>query len=395
MIDIGTFDQAVWGTLHGYPFLNTIAFNKAINYLGFHFRPILLIFLPFYVLLPKVEWMILAQSFALSLTAWPIYLTAKRVNTSESAAVLWALVYMINPFVMGVSAWVFRPESLAVPFVALALLSIEKSNFRLLLLSCLFIVLCKEHFGIMVIGFGFLWGLRNGSWKKSILLVSFGTIYSIFILGVIMPSLSPIGKHVMLGKGLGQLSRYSWIGDSLKDVFLALLFHPVHIAGRVFREMGGATYLVFIFLPFLGFPLLAPEFLLPGLADFLANILSAEPMPRSPCAYHNACLVPVLTVAAIYGVDRISRWIKKFSEKELAGMVLFASFIFGAYFSPLPLPGTYNLWAPTHFLSRPDPNLPAIRSAVGESSSVSAQCGVGAYFSQRLKIYKFPNKVGD
>jgi uncharacterized membrane protein len=157
--DIGTFDQAIWGTLHGHFFLNTIAFNKAINYLGFHFRPILLIFLPFYVLLPKVDWMILAQSVALSLTAWPIYLLAKRVCKSDAAALFWALAYMVNPFIIGMPPWVFRPESLAMPFFAMAFLSVEKSKFRLLLLSCLFIVLCKEHFGVTVIGFGILWGL--------------------------------------------------------------------------------------------------------------------------------------------------------------------------------------------------------------------------------------------
>ena len=47
--DLGTFDQAVWGTLHGDFFLNTHnMFNAPINYFGIHFRPILLMFLPFY-----------------------------------------------------------------------------------------------------------------------------------------------------------------------------------------------------------------------------------------------------------------------------------------------------------------------------------------------------------
>ena len=219
LTDLGTFDQAVWGSLHGDFFLNTNTFSKKVSYLGIHFRPVLLIFLPFYALLPRAEWMILAQSFALSLTAWPIYLLAKQVTKSESAALFWALVYMVNPFVISVSPWVFRPESLAVPFIAVALLAIEKSNFRLLLLSCFFVVLFKEHLGIMVIGFGFLWGIRNSKWKQGILLVSFGAIYTILVLGVIMPALSPTGKHVMISNDLDQLSRYGWLGHSLKEVF--------------------------------------------------------------------------------------------------------------------------------------------------------------------------------
>jgi uncharacterized membrane protein len=394
IIDLGTFDQAVWGTLHGDFFLNTHIFNVPINYLGFHFRPILLFFLPFYAILPKAEWMILSQSLALSLTAWPIFLLAKHVSKSETVAFCWALVYMVNPFVISIPPWVFRPESLAVPFIAISLLSIEKSNFRLLLLSCFVIVLCKEHFGIMIIGFGFLWGLRNRRWKQTILIVSFGAIYSILILGIIMPALSPTGEHVMLSRGLGQVSRYSWLGGSMKEVFQALLFHPITVAKVVLLEFGGAKYLLVLMIFFLGFPLAAPEFLLPGLADLMANILSANPMPRSPFAYHSVTLIPILTTAAIYGVKRLSAHQTRYTLTQLTGLAVILSFVGWYVFAPLPLPGTYNFWAPAHFLSQPDPRIQTIRSLVGDNASVSVQANVGSHFSQRHEIYRYPNMVG-
>ncbi len=395
LTDLGTFDQAVWGTLHGDFFLNTNTFSKKVSYLGIHFRPVLLIFLPFYALLPKAEWMILAQSLALSLTAWPIYLLAKHATKSESAALFWALVYMVNPFVIGVFPWVFRPISLAVPFIAIALLSIEKSDFRLLLLSCFVIVLCKEHFGVMVIGFGFLWGIRNKRWKQGLLLISFGTVYSILVLGIIMPALSPTGEHVMLSQGLGQVSRYSWLGHSLKEVFQTVLFHPIYVIKIVMLGMGGAKYLLVLLIIFLGFPLAAPEYLLPGLADMMANMMSANPMPRSLFAYHSISLIPVLTVAAVYGSERISRWSKKFSVKELAGFAVITSFILGYYFAPLPIPGARNFWKPVRFLNLPDPIIHKIKNIVGEETSLSVQSNVGAHFSQRREIYRFPNKVRD
>jgi len=395
LTDLGTFDQAVWGSLHSDFFLNTNTFSKKVSYLGIHFRPVLLIFLPFYTLLPKAEWMILAQSFALSLTAWPIYLLAKHVSKSEPTALFWALVYMLNPFVISVLPWVFRPESLAVPFIAVALLSVEKSDFRLLLLSCLFIALCKEHFGIMVIGFGFLWGLKKRRWKQSILLVSLGAMYSILVLGIIMPALSPTGKHVMIGNDLDQLSRYGWLGHSLKEVFQTVLFHPIYVFKTVMLGMGGAKYLLVLLIIFLGFPLAAPEYLLPGLADMMANMMSANPMPRSLFAYHSISLIPVLTVAAVYGSERISCWSKKFSVKELAGFAVIMSFVLGYYFGPLPIPGALNFWKPVRFLNLPDPIVHTIRDTIGEEASVSAQNNVGAHFSQRKEIYRFPNKVRD
>jgi uncharacterized membrane protein len=393
LVDLGTFDQAVWGTLHGDFFLNTITFSKKVNYLGLHFRPVLLIFLPFYAVLPNVEWMILAQSFALSLTAWPVYLLAKHVTKSESAALFWALAYMLSPFVISVLPWVFRPESLAVPFIVIALLAIEKSNFRLLLLSCLFIVFCKEHFGVMVIGFGFLWGLRNRRWRQSVLLVLLGTMYSMLVFGVVMPSLSPTGEHVMIGNDFNQLNRYGWLGGSLKEVFHMVLFHSIYVIKTVMVNMGGTYYLLVLFISFLGFPLAAPLFLLPGLADLMANMLSANPMPRSLFAYHSISLIPVLTVAAVYGSERISRWSKRFSVKELAEFAVIISFVLSYYFGPLPIPGALNFWKPVRFVNLPDPIVHTIRYALGEEASVSAQGNVGAHFSQRKEIYRFPNKM--
>lgn len=393
--DLGTFDQAVWGTLHGNFFLNTHnIFNVPINYFGIHFRPILLIFLPFYALSPKPEWMILSQSLALSLTAWPIYLLAKQVIKSETIAFFWGLIYLINPFVMSVPPWIFRPISLAVPFIALAFLAVEKSNFRLLMLSCFLIVLCKEHFGIMVMGFGFLWGIRNKEWKQGISLVSFGAIYTILILGVIMPSLSPTGEHVMLSKGLGQVSRYSWLGSSLKEVFHTLLFHPIFVIKTAMLDMGGGKYLLLLLIFLCGFPLVAPEFILPALADLSANMLSANPMPRSIIAYHSVCLVPIIIVAAVYGLKRISRWTKKFSAKEWSSFLLISSLVGGYYFFPLPLLCTRNYWKPAHLINLPDPFIVKIRSVIGEEASVSAQANVGSHFTQRREIYRFPNQVG-
>jgi hypothetical protein len=159
--------------------------------------------------------------------------------------------------------------------------------------------------------------------------------------------------------------------------------------------MGGTIYIVFILITFFGFPLAAPEFLLPGLADLTTNMLSEVSMPRSPFAYHSASLVPVLVVAAIYGIKRISYWSKKFSPKELTNLALIASFILCYILAPLPLPGARNYWKPSHFLNLPDPIVYTIRSAIGSKVSVSAQSNIGSHFSQRREIYCYPNKVGE
>jgi len=387
--DIGQYDQAVWGVLHGEPFLNTIGFNQQTNWLGSHFNPILILFTPLYAIIPSATWLTIAQALALSLAAWPIFLLASRVCLSEKAGVLWAVAYLLNPFLLNAAAWDFHPMTLAVPFVAISMLAIETKKPYLLFASIFVILLCKEHFGVMVAGFGVLWYIRNKSWKPALGLVLIGVLHSFMVFGVIMPALSPTGHHPMLA------GRYSWLGHSMSEIFGRLFTDPFSIIKVVMIDFKGIPYIVLLFAIFCGFPLLAPQFLLPGLADLAANMLASVSMPRSPFAYHSVTLIPVLATAAIYGAKRLSLWQARYSLTELAGFVAIVSLVSGYLLAPLPLPGAHNFWAPARFPSWPDPHVQTIRSLVGENASVSSQANVGSHFSQRHEIYRYPNMVGE
>ena len=385
--DFGQYDQAVWGILHGEPFLNTIGFNQQTNWLGSHFNPILILFTPLYAIIPSATWLTIAQAIALSLAAWPIFLLASRVCLSEKAGLLWAVAYLVNPFLLNAAAWDFHPMTLAVPFVAISMLAVETKRPYLLFACTFFILLCKEHFGIMAVGFGLLWYIRNKSWKPAFALMLIGIMHSFIVLCVIMPALSPTGDHPMIE------SRYSWLGHSMGEIIGRLFTDPFSIIKVVMIDFKGVAYIVLLFAFFCGFPLLAPEFLLPGLADMAANMLSAVFMPRLIIAYHSVTLIPLLATAAIYGVKRLSLWQSRYTLTKIAGLAAIVSFIGGYMLAPLPLPGAYNIWAPAHFLSRPDPRVQMIRSLVGDDASVSAQANVGSHFSQRHEIYRYPNMV--
>ncbi|MBW2569300.1 MAG: DUF2079 domain-containing protein, partial [Deltaproteobacteria bacterium] len=375
--DLGQFDQAVWGGLHGQPFFNSILFNQQLNYLMGARCPLLILFVPLYAIIPSATWLTIAQALALSLAAWPIFLLASRVCLSEKAGLLWAVAYLLNPFLLNAAAWDFHPMTLAVPFVAISMLAVETKRPYLLFASIFVILLCKEHFGVMAVGFGLLWYIRNKSWKPALALMLIGIMHSLIVLGVIMPALSPTGDHPMLA------GRYSWLGHSMGEIIGRLFTDPFSIIKVVMIDYNGIIYILFLLAFFCGFPLLAPAFLLPGLADLAANMLSALSMPRSLIGYHSVTLIPILATAAIYGIKRLSLWQSRYTLTQLTGLVVIVSFVGGYMFAPLPLPGAYNFWAPAHFLSRPDPRVQMIRSLVGDNASVSAQANVGSHFSQR------------
>jgi uncharacterized membrane protein len=394
--DLGHMDQAVWGTLHDDLFLNSDLFSKPINRLGFHFTPILAVFLPLYALSPSVTWLILAQAVAIPLTALPTYFLARRVCQSEQESFFWATACLFSPYMLSAASWDFHTVSLAAPFIALAFLAVEKKQHVVLLVACLVVLLCSEHFGVLVIGFGMLWYIRHREFRPSLLLIMIGAISFLLIMKIIMPAFSPTGQHLMLSKDLGQLSRYAWLGQSLQEVTLTILSNPFGVLREVLFNMGGLTYLVLLFLPFLCLPLIGVEFLLPGLADLLANLLSATPMPRSLFAYHSVTLIPVCVVSAIYGCRRAGRIQTTVSSKRLSFAILIITLVIAwAAFPFFSLPGSQGFWQPKRVFALHDPNYAQVRGLISPTMSLSVQANVGAHFTQRKEVYLYPDRVGE
>ena len=383
--DLGHFDQAIWGFFEGFPFLNTDNLNQAVSRLGGHFDPILALFVPFYQITPSVNWLIIAQSVALPLTGLPIYFLALNVDQSERVALMWAAICLTSPFLLSAATNDFHPVSLATPFIALAYLALEKKKSLRLFLSCIFILLCKEHFGLLVMGFGILWYLKHREFKTSLILVLFGGGYFLLVMKVLIPYFSTFDEHSLI---VGPMSRYGWLGHSLKDVFVSIVASPIETTRHVLFTMNGWGYLFLLFLSLMGLPLLGIEFLLPGIGDLLANLLSANPMPRAIFSYHSVTLVPVLVVSAIYGSRRFDSLFKRSTLKEplLVALILGWFFVFS--------PALYNFWSPKRIIKFHDENYKKIQNIIKPEMSLSVQANIGAHFTQRLEIYRYPNMVG-
>jgi len=238
--------------------------------------------------------------------------------------------------------------------------------------------------------------LRHRDWKTSLLLILLGLGSIIVIMKVIMPAFSPSGEHLMMSKNLGQLSRYGWLGHSLEEIAITILANPLDTFRQVFIDMGGLAYLVLLLLPFLCLPLVGCEFLFPGIADLLVNLLSANPMPRSLFAYHSVTLIPVLIAAGIYGSRRVGRLIKMAPPERLAFLVLIITLVIGWVGFPFfSLPGSQGLWEPRRVFALRDPNYTVVRDLVAPDMSVSVQGNIGAHFTHRREVYIYPNKVGE
>lgn len=391
--DLGVFDQVAWKTLHGKWVVDNSNFpGLPMNWLVGHFNVVLLLFVPLYAIWPAAEWFVITQAFSLSVAAWPIFLLASRVHKSERAGLVWAVIYLLNPFLLSAAAWDFHPVMISVPFIAGALLAVEKKDFRLLMICCLCMLTVQVQFGITVAGFGALWGLKHRSWRSGLLLFGIGLLQTVLLLGVLLPALSPSGTHLMIIDPNGQNSRYGWLGGSLYEIFSTIALHPLRIFMTVLSMEGTTLYFVFLVLPFLGLFFAAPVWLLPAAADLAANMLSSNSMPREIISYHSVALVPILTASAIYGARRITPLVAKTLTIPL---VLLSTLILGYVLAPLPLPAALNFWRPVRWAHVPDPTLKQVRALISKRSSVSVQANVGAHFSQHQQVYRYPYKAGE
>lgn len=395
LFDLGCFDQAIWTASQGESLLNSINTEQTMNWLGFHFQPILYIFVPLYKIVPSVHWLTLSQSAALSFSALPIFSIALHITHSEMSALVWTLIYLLNPFLISAATWDFHEVSLAVFFICLGLSAITKKRLVLLIISSLFLLACKEHFGITIAGLGLTYGIVNKNLLVSVGFSVVGIMVMAIIIGIIMPYYSPTGQHLMF-KPLSNMDsstmRYGWLGESLSAIALNITMHPLAILKTVFVSFGGWHYVFLLFLPFLFLSFLSPIWILPSIGDILANLLSANPMPRSLFSYHSVTIVPFLIVASISGFQYITPYLKTFSSESVMKLLLYLALVIAYYVAPFPLTGAINFWQPKNVIADLDSREAIIKKIIG-NDAVSVQANVGAHFTHRNSIYSFPNRI--
>jgi len=115
-LDLAIINQAVYLTSLGKFFASSI---HPPTYLGDHFTPVLFLFLPFYFVFKHPLVLLVIQTIILAGCSWPIYLIAKNV-LNKKWAILFALSWLINPFVQNINLFEFHFLPTAIFFILFA-----------------------------------------------------------------------------------------------------------------------------------------------------------------------------------------------------------------------------------------------------------------------------------
>ncbi len=267
--DLGVYNQILY---------NTVVYHQLFYYpwgwqgssgsfFSVHFSPILFAILPIYALAPSPETLLLLQSIALGLAAFPLFGLAKHSLGSDWAGVALCATYFSVPLTLSV-VWIgFHPEAFLPLFLLSAFYAAERKKYLLFLgwwIAALSTVETIVPFMLLFLcGWAialwlqkpYHWGVTHSVERRLVLVALEITVAWMVLALVVIRSFSSIGG--MFGSSLA--SQWTILGASSGlSIPLQVVLHPGS-AFRAFEFQEGMKLLYllvlcgsFAFLPLVG-----------------------------------------------------------------------------------------------------------------------------------------------
>ena len=186
--DLGLFNQVFWNTTQGRLFESTMSQALPIPHslLGDHFSPVFVLLMPFYLAYPHPETLVVTQTLALALGAWPVYLLA-RLKLPVGYAACWVLAYFLFVPLAYINLYDFHEVAFSVAPLGFALYFLERGRRGWFLLSLLFTFLVKEEMALIGIGFGAYVLLGKRDWKVGLGVLAGSLLAFVALIQVVIP----------------------------------------------------------------------------------------------------------------------------------------------------------------------------------------------------------------
>jgi len=393
--DLALITQTLESTLRGEWFRTSI--NPTIglpeSYLGNHFSPGLLLFLPFYALFRSPESLLILQALYLGLSAWPAYRIARR-RFSRSASLMFAGILLLSPALWSAGMYDFHHETICVPLLLLAWYLVERGRVGLACVTVLLVATMKEHLPLV----GMLFGLYV-AWvtpqKKSgfAFAASMGLLF-VLVIAVFMPAFNNGQSHAYFER------RFPHLGAGAGEALITLLTQP----GVVLAHMTTTRhryYYYALLAPFSYLPLLAPTPLLMAASTIFINTQSTLPISYDIGFYHADSILPFLFIAMVQGADRFRRLFRRVTGKldrlpGGPGLVLVGMALFGhATIESAFLPGIISPLSPKAIREdyRVTPHHARIRTVqiwIDPTKSLCVQANLACFFTRVPDLSPFP-----
>lgn len=280
------------------------------------------------VLLGQVRTLLLAQSIAVALAAWPLARIGARalrdavggravglVGSLGGAlgAYAGALAWLLHPNLSHVATNDFHPGTLATLPLAWCCEALHRRSAPGLAWSALGVLACREDLALVlvVLGLAFAFSTWSAPQRRGVGLgvAALAALYVAVFLGYFHPRYAPATGSLELHFG-------RW-GGSAPEVLASVLTHPGEVVAWL-AAPERAPYLVVITASLAFLPFLAPEWLLLAGPVLATNLLSAFPTTLFLDSHYLTPAVPALVAGALVGASRASVLLRGRSEAPLS-----------------------------------------------------------------------------
>jgi uncharacterized membrane protein len=354
--------------------------------LGTHFDPIIALLAPLYLLYSGPETLLVVQTIALALGAWPIFWLAEEKLESAWGGAAFALVYLAFPALEGANLVEFHAVTLGAGFLTWAFYFLHQDLPHLFGLFAVLAMTCKEEIPLIVAMMGLyaFFILRKRKWGGVTLLV--GILWFIVAVKVIIPSFNESGRSI-------HLTHYSYLGDSVEEVLLNVVTQPGLVLNN-FEDELKIAYLIKLCFPVGYLSLLAPHVLLVAIPAITINFLSTHyEMYALDMFWGSVTIVPFVVLSAVWGVALLTRVLHRLLKVKRAFVVA----VFAIYaltftifyhqrlgYTPLNKSFSWPQITEHHRLGQ------RLAESIPQDAVVVAQDPLNTHVSQRKTVYIFP-----
>lgn len=305
--DLAIFAHAVDGVLRG-TFFESI---RGMNWLGDHSSLILIPLAPLHALFRDARMLLIVQSCALALGAWPVYRLARRELEREWAAVCCAALYLLFPALQYSNLFEFHPETLATPALLFALGFLRAGRAGPAWIAAGLALLTREDVALVVLmmaGYALLLR-RAGGGRAAAGLAILAAASLVTTYAVLRPAFNAGGAqygwlYIDWGRTPAEV-----VGNLLRDpggAFMALFTTPE----SVFETTVKRQYYLHMLFPLAFLPLLSPLTLLLCAPIVAGHFLTWRYQQHSIVYHYTALVTPFVVTAAILGLRNLARWVE-------------------------------------------------------------------------------------
>lgn len=293
--DLAAFDQVIWNSAHGRLFETTFV---PYNYMGEHFQPILLLFVPVYWLGGGAPALLVAQVLVSGLAAVVLYEAGRALRLHPAVSAAAAVAYLLNPYLHRALAFDFHPETmLALPAFA-AFWAFTHGRVRFGMACALAVLLFKEDTVFVALALAAC-AATLGQRRSAIAVASVAVVSMLLIVGWLMPDARE-------GHPSHLAARYGVFGG--REGLPALAFLAQHpLAGLELLTQPGRVEPGIQFIAAAPWGLLAPWHALALAPGFALTLFSSHPPQRGLELHYAVEMVPVAALAGLFACQRMAR----------------------------------------------------------------------------------------